>query len=106
MLQNIRMGSIDDSDLDVLLEERETQNGTCLFSLKDDVKDYNDNKLETIPGDPEKYGCADYPNSFGDNNDKQRYHQELSMKVGMPVVLLANASAFLKLLRRPCENTR
>ncbi|KAK2774927.1 ATP-dependent DNA helicase PIF1 [Colletotrichum kahawae] len=90
ILQSIRMGSIDDGDLDNLLQKRKTGNGTCLFSRKEDVKDYNDNELKNIKGDPEEYDCADYPNSHGDNNDKQRYHQNLSMKVGMPVILLAN----------------
>lgn len=93
ILQNIRMGHIDDRDLAVLLQTRRTGDGIRLFSHNFDAEDYNDGRFATLPGDTEKYGCVDHPASDGEYSDLHRYTDSLSMKVGMPVVLQANVSA-------------
>ncbi|KAF5514684.1 ATP-dependent DNA helicase pfh1 [Colletotrichum fructicola] len=85
-LQNIRMGRIDDGDLDILLQKRETGHGACLFSRKIDVENYNDSQFKNLKGRTTEYLCADYPEAHPDNDDKQRYRQTLSMKVDMPVI--------------------
>ncbi|EQB49826.1 ATP-dependent DNA helicase PIF1 [Colletotrichum gloeosporioides Cg-14] len=90
ILQNIRMGHIDDRDLAVLLQTRRTGDGIRLFSHNFDAEDYNDGRFATLPGDTEKYGCVDHPASDGEYSDLHRYTDSLSMKVGMPVVLQAN----------------
>ncbi|CAI0646698.1 unnamed protein product [Colletotrichum noveboracense] len=81
------MGLIDDGDLDILLQKRETGHGACLFSRKIDVENYNDSQFKNLKGQTTEYLCADYPEAHPDNDDKQRYRQTLSMKVDMPIAV-------------------
>ncbi|KAF4852415.1 ATP-dependent DNA helicase pfh1 [Colletotrichum siamense] len=82
-LQNIRMGRIDDGDLDLLLQKRETGHGACLFSRKIDVENYNDSQFKNLKGQTTEYLCVDHPEPHPDNDDRQRYRQTLSMKIAV-----------------------
>ncbi|KAF4837627.1 ATP-dependent DNA helicase PIF1 [Colletotrichum siamense] len=90
MLQNIRLGHTTDADLDVLLQPRQFRDGIALFSHKQKAKDHNNRELNKLPSRPEKLLSVDYPRDLGDNNDKHRFDKQLTLKAGMPVVLLAN----------------
>ncbi|KAK1656478.1 hypothetical protein BDP81DRAFT_21940 [Colletotrichum phormii] len=90
MLQNIRLGHTTDADLNVLLQHREVRDGIALFSHKHKAKDYNDQELDKLRSRPEPFLALDYPKDHGDNNDKHRFDKHLTLKAGMPVVLLAN----------------
>ncbi|KAH0429902.1 hypothetical protein CcaCcLH18_08184 [Colletotrichum camelliae] len=90
MLQNIRLGHTTDADLDVLLQPRAVRDGIALFSHKQKAKDHNQRELNKLPSRPESCVALDYPRDLGDNNDKHRFDKHLTLKAGMPVVLLAN----------------
>ncbi|EXF81348.1 ATP-dependent DNA helicase PIF1 [Colletotrichum fioriniae PJ7] len=90
MLQNIRLGHTTDADLNVLLQPREVRNGIALFSHKQKAKDHNDRELEKLRSHKELFRALDYPRDLGDNNEKNRFDQNLALRAGMPVVLLAN----------------
>ncbi|KXH59324.1 ATP-dependent DNA helicase PIF1 [Colletotrichum salicis] len=90
MLQNIRLGHTTDADLNVLLQHREVRDGIALFSHKQKAKNYNDQELDKLRSRPEAFLALDYPKDHGDNNDKHRFDKHLTLKAGMPVVLLAN----------------
>ncbi|KAF4828238.1 ATP-dependent DNA helicase pfh1 [Colletotrichum tropicale] len=82
-LQNIRMGRIDDGDLDILLKKRETGHGAYLFSRKINVENYNDSQFKNLKGIATEYLCVDHPEAHPDHDDKQRYRQKLSMKIAV-----------------------
>lgn len=93
MLQNIRLGHTTDADLNVLLQPRQVRNGIALFSHKQKAKEHNDRELEKLPSHKELFRALDYPRDLGDNNEKNRFDQNLALRAGMPVVLLANVSS-------------
>ncbi|KAF6802651.1 ATP-dependent DNA helicase PIF1 [Colletotrichum musicola] len=87
MLQSIWMGYCDEEDLDVLLRERNVDDGVVLFATKDRVREHNDRELDMLHHRPQPYNCIDSGQSQG---DEQRFEERLVLKETMPVVLLAN----------------
>ncbi|KAL0779952.1 hypothetical protein CaCOL14_004436 [Colletotrichum acutatum] len=90
MLQNIRLGHTTDADLNVLLQHREVRNGIALFSLRGKARDYNNQELNKLRSHPEHFSALDHPKDLGDKDEKHRFDKQLTLKAGMPVVLLAN----------------
>ncbi|KAK1726657.1 uncharacterized protein BDZ83DRAFT_256841 [Colletotrichum acutatum] len=93
MLQNIRLGHTTDADLNVLLQHREVRNGIALFSLRGKARDYNNQELNKLRSHPEHFSALDHPKDLGDKDEKHRFDKQLTLKAGMPVVLLANVSS-------------
>lgn len=98
MLQSIRMGYCNEEDLDVLLRERNVDDGVVLFATKDRVREHNDRELDMLHHRPQVYDCVDSGQSRG---DEQRFEDRLVLKETMPVVLLANVNPHPSLVFRP-----
>ncbi|KAF6808490.1 ATP-dependent dna helicase pif1 [Colletotrichum sojae] len=87
MLQHIRMGLCVDKELNVLLQQRNVEDGIFLFADKKAVKAHNGRELDKLKHRPQAYTCVDSGQSRGDD---QRFEERLVLKEAMPVVLLAN----------------
>ncbi|TDZ58388.1 ATP-dependent DNA helicase PIF1 [Colletotrichum trifolii] len=90
MLQNIRMGQVNEDDLDILLQNRPVLDGTVLFSHKDMVRKRNEEELYKIKNTARTYSSVDHQVPEYDADDKHRYEKHLNLKVDMPVILLSN----------------
>ncbi|TDZ38465.1 ATP-dependent DNA helicase PIF1 [Colletotrichum spinosum] len=91
MLQNMRMGQVNEDDLDILLQNRPVLDGTVLFSHKDMVRKRNEEELYKIKNTARTYSSVDHQVPEYDADDKHRYEKHLNLKVDMPVILLSNS---------------
>ncbi|CAJ2512169.1 Uu.00g051840.m01.CDS01 [Anthostomella pinea] len=117
VLQTCRLGGeLTPKDIDLLTRgQRKVEGGVRLFAKRDEVKEHNDEQLAKLPSRGEEFWCLDVFDCHDDDlrdlemlipdqnrGPRRREHQplrklqdhrfdmRLTLKVGMPVILLVN----------------